>query len=148
MEDLWPKDIMNGVTKIKAPVAILKEQGSLLGEKTDNIIIGEVRTVKTIAIGREYESGSFSYRFLIVSPILGYSYSLFIITHKIDLYPVEVLNLDEEICRELGFEFDKRKNPLVIAKGESEFKDLLRIIFNSTKVKGMIAAILAQAQHA
>ena len=40
MNDLWAEDI--GVTTVKTPVAILKEQASLLGNKTQNLVIGEV----------------------------------------------------------------------------------------------------------
>ena len=41
MENLWPDDIT--VMGKKAPVTILREQASMLGEKTKNIVIGQVQ---------------------------------------------------------------------------------------------------------
>jgi hypothetical protein len=40
MVDLWPEEIAK--VKIKSPVPILNEQASLLGQKTQNIILAEV----------------------------------------------------------------------------------------------------------
>lgn len=40
MSDLWPEDI--SVTKMRAPLTILKEQASFLGSRTKNLIIAKV----------------------------------------------------------------------------------------------------------
>ncbi len=41
MENLWPENLT--VTGTKAPVIILREQASLLGEATQNIVEAEVK---------------------------------------------------------------------------------------------------------
>ena len=38
--DLWPDDI--AVTSLQVPVTILRQQATLLGEKTKNLVEGEV----------------------------------------------------------------------------------------------------------
>lgn len=45
MVDLWPADI--GEPNIRTPVSILREQASLLGEKTNNIVEGQVAEITT-----------------------------------------------------------------------------------------------------
>jgi len=47
MSDLWPKDIGN--TNLRAPVSILREQASLLGEKTQNLVKADVYTLRSCA---------------------------------------------------------------------------------------------------
>ena len=42
MEDLWPDDITPD-EDLRAPAAVLKEQASLLGQKTSNLVKGYVR---------------------------------------------------------------------------------------------------------
>ncbi len=41
MTDLWPETI--GTVRVKSPVAILREQASLLGQKTQNLVQAQVK---------------------------------------------------------------------------------------------------------
>ena len=137
MEDLWPDDI-KVATKIKAPVTILKEQAALLGEKTDNIVIGSISSYKPLGLAIRV----FYYRFYIEAPILGgYRYVLLSISHDIELYPV-FFNIDKSLAKEL---FDQEE---IIANTEEEFIGILKKIFNSNKTKRVVSSILAQSSAA
>ena len=139
MEDLWPRDIEISSTKLKVPAAILKAQGSLLGEKTDNIVVGRVRRTSP-PLGLEAENTLF-YEFLIVGTVLGYSYSLFEITHSIAFYPVIFTALDNDIQKELELAPGNLPKPV----SEEDFKHWLRKILNTQKLKDLVSAILAQS---
>ena len=79
--DLWP-DL--GQAEIVPPVAILRQQATALGKKTNYLLDGRVGT--TVGL-----DGTFRHTFSIIAPTLGdYSYELFWIEHHADQYPVKV----------------------------------------------------------
>jgi hypothetical protein len=150
MTDLWPTDI--GAAEFRAPVTILKEQASLLGQKTQQIVSASVassrggtiahssKTVKQKAL--EYD---FRHDFYIVAPaIANYRYRLFTIMHNIEPYPCVFL-LDEDLLRELGFWMDG-KTVTVTAADEEQFIFALARIFKAEKTRRVIAALLAQSE--
>ena len=61
MEDLWPKEI--GTAEITSPVAILREQASLLGQKTKNLVEADVSPLNN-------DTDTIFYHFYIVAPAL------------------------------------------------------------------------------
>lgn len=158
MLDLWPKEIE--YTQIKAPVTILREQASLLGSKTKNIVMAEVGKAVTSsqiasenmvsiienAFGRDTlkprnSKERFAYIFYLVAPALGnYQYELFTIINDIRLYPVLII-LEDDILTEIAP--DKDKN--LLANSEDEFLEILGKIFQSQKTKRIIQSILAQS---
>jgi len=149
MENLWPDDI--NITEKKAPVTILREQASMLGEKTQNIVIGEVHKLEAFlnkALKERTglilnEELRFYYGFYIVAPALGnYRYKLFTILHDVYLYPV-IIYVDEDVKNEISPSVDVNSN--IIANSEEEFLDLLKRIFHSQKTKKIISAILSQS---
>jgi len=132
MENLWPRNLT--VTQRKAPVTILREQASLLGEATQNIVKGTV-------ISSQNSNTEFRYAFLIVAPSLGnYQYKLFTISHGIDLYPVIIIP-DEEIKDEL----DIGSEDGIAAGSEAEFIKILKAIFHSKRTVSIVQAIVAQS---
>ena len=84
--NLWPEDI--AVTDAVAPVSILKEQASLLGNRTRNLVEGSVsRRIDIDSFGDD----SFWYEFDLVAPALNrYQYRLFSIKHSINFYPLTI----------------------------------------------------------
>lgn len=146
MADLWPNDL--GLVDIKSPLSILKDQASMLGQKTQMIVKAEVGRgnveyyFRSANIKKE-DLKKFFYDFYIVAPVLeNYRYRLFGIMHDIDLYPVEFL-LDVEIEEEIiGEEVD-----LLVAHSESHFIDMLGRILNSNKTKKVIRSLLAQSRE-
>ena len=77
-DDLWPANIAD--SKLTTPVAVFKEQAELLGEKTKQLVKGEVVTQTT--------GNLFVHYLYIVAPTLSYKYELFTVSHVINFYPL------------------------------------------------------------
>jgi len=147
VDDLWPEKLESA--KIRPPVAILKEQASLLGQKTKNVVEGAVSEVFT-----DDEEKTMEYSFNLVAPALGgYRYRLFTMSHDIRMYPL-IITMDGEIFQEVNPEKPEkesvqdmlmRNKNQVKAGNEAEFLALLKKIFAATKTRQIIAAILAQS---
>lgn len=141
MIDLWPGNIPSH-SIIRTPVAILKEQASLLGDKTKNIVEAKVRASE----GLELPDGHFRYRFNILAPCLGsYTYHLFVIVHPIDFYPVTFeagFAVVEDMAKNGSCEIDDVK---LIAETEEQFMDILKAILATDKTRQVVEAILAQS---
>ena len=90
--DLWGEIDTEGPSS--TPLSILREQASLLGQKTGNVIEAKVETL-TI-------SNTFVHKLLLVAPALNnYTFELLKIIQPIQLYPVSTpaskdLRLDDE----------------------------------------------------
>ena len=154
MSDLWPDDLDVATIDVQSPLAILKEQASLLGAKTKNIVKARVAKSRDLKSDAELfasrlkekspRTAPFRYFFLIHSPVLGeYRYRLFEISFGIEFYPV-IFQLDEDIVRELRI--DPKEG--IIAKDESEFVDMLSRILKSKRTRQVIRAILSQTMEA
>lgn len=163
MDNLWPKI---ETSLLKTPVAILKEQASLLGANTQNLVIAEVDSLpiydtkipektkslpevfnqmNSVVFGTKsfHPSAIFRFAFHLVAPALNhYRYQLFFIGYGIDFYPV-FFRLDSDIQNELVEDEDQD----VIANTEEEFLAILKAIFNSEKTLRVMRAILAQSQN-
>src|SRR5580704_15217123 len=102
-DDLWPTNIADA--NLLTPVTILKEQAALLGEKTRQLVTGEVATPAT--------GNLFVHHFYIVAPTLNYKYELFSISHGVSFYPTTLRH---------------SSNPVQITS-EGALKDNLKHIF-------------------
>ncbi len=159
MIEFWPDDLEVATEDEHSPVAILKEQASLLGEKTKTIVKAEVvrhrsrfssdverlrKEITSDSGGGRGPAAPFRYQFLIHSPALGdYRYRLFEVSFGIESYPVG-FHLDEAIVREL--QIDPKSG--IVADEESEFVDLLSRVLKSQRTRQVIQAILSQAREA
>lgn len=129
--NLWPEDI--AVTDVVAPVSILKEQASLLGERTKNLVEGSV----TPGLGKGVNvllKDRFNYDFDLVAPALNhYRYRLFSISHGVEFYPliIDVTALDTDQFQ---------------LYNEEEFLKALEALFSSEKTKGIIGSLIAQSR--
>jgi hypothetical protein len=143
VEDLWPKQFEQ--TKSRPPVAIIKEQASLLGTKTKNVVEGSVTKVMS-------DSGDdIKYNFYLVAPVMGnYRYLLFGIEHDIRMYPL-FITLESEILEEVLAQMEpegtkkRYSNRYVQVENEEEFRDALKKIFSAKKTREIISAILTQS---
>jgi hypothetical protein len=156
--DLWPDTF--SFEELNAPVSLLREQASLLGKKTKNLVQANVRQDKS-------GPGAFAYSFFLVALSLNYQYKLFEIHHDVSLYPVVVIiesdilmmvsaNFErvrathlrlEDIATamvDLDRESDTSRLQGVRVHSEEEFVNLLRQILNSAKTVRIISALLAQ----
>lgn len=130
MIDLWPDDLEP--SKVRAPASILKEQGTMLADKTGHQLVGELRARAT---------GGFRYTFCIRAPSLSYAYELFVITHEVTLYPVTI-HLDGVLCQEVFPESDGS----VQADNEEAFIEVIRKIFGAARTRDIISSLLAQVK--
>jgi hypothetical protein len=101
--DFWPENIAD--SNLVTPITILKEQAALLGEKTRQLVKGEVVTQTTGTLLFHY--------FYIAAPTLNYRFELFNISHGVNFYPLVMRYLNNTIS--LG--------------SEEEFKAKLKEIF-------------------
>lgn len=152
MVDLWADDI--AITDIKPPVAILKEQATLLGNKTQNTVLGEIISFKAY----DSPNSEIIHKFNVVAPALGnYSFELFLVSHNVDLYPLEI-TMDEKIFGELSSgetplsSIIRRQNITarlytVSADSEEMFVNFLGGILKSNRAKKIVRSLLAQSTH-
>jgi hypothetical protein len=79
--DLWGD--FSDTPPLITPLAIMKEQAALLGDKTKGLLRASVDTTA--------EYGEITHYFHIVASALGnYEYQLFYAKHAIELYPVKI----------------------------------------------------------
>ena len=115
-------------------MTILKEQASLLGSKTKNVVKAKVQKFS-------WAPSPFAYEFTLHAPVLdNYSYRLFAVGYDVDLYPVRFL-LDGAVADELGLE----KRDSLSANDEEIFIRTLSRIFATQKTRNVIHAILSQS---
>ncbi len=119
-EDFWPANIAE--SDMVTPLAILREQGSLLGEKTRQLVRGEVET-QTVG-------SMLVHHFYVVAPTLNYRYELFSAQHGVSFYPLSM----------------RHKNEAVSAKDEGEFKEKLKAILGDAHTVKVVQSILAQVR--
>jgi hypothetical protein len=138
-EDLWPE--IDGAVE-STPVGILRQQASLLGPKTQNVVGAEVSTA---SVGVYIQ-----HRFLLVAPALdNYRYHLLTVSHAAaDLYPVTFDALDDEVEREVRTEAggEALQAGKITAGSEEEFLSILRKILSSERTQRVINALLSQSQ--
>lgn len=140
MTNLWPEDL--GVKRIerRAPITILKEQASILGQKTGNLLKAEVVQDPRDFISSEKE---FIYSFIIVAPPLdNYRYRLFRIEHNVKFYPL-LINPDYEIMIEIAPELAQQSIDSIEANSEDEFLEILKKIFSAQKTRQVVESLLS-----
>jgi hypothetical protein len=116
-DDLWPANIAD--SRLTTPVAILKEQAALLGEKTKQLVTGEVST--------HVLGPMFIHSFCIVAPTIKYRYELFTAAHAISFYPLTV-------------QFASQKTAL---NNEEDSRAKLKEILSSQHTLNVVHSILA-----
>jgi hypothetical protein len=130
-KDLWGE--LPVESEIKLPVTILKEQASILGEKTNKIL--EAR-VDPITIAGE----AVAYSFDIIAPALSnYRFKVLYITHPaIFVYPLHI-------------EFQENVAGHWVQAGcedEGQFIEMLGQILSSELVHKAVGALIAQSKAA
>lgn len=127
-EDLWGEIAVD--TELKLPVAVLKAQATLLGDKTNGILEAKVTSLKMT--GKD----TVGYSFNIVAPALSnYVYKVLTISHPaILLYPVRVVN--------------QTTNSDSVCKDETEFIAVVRETLSSAIVHKAVLALITQSRAA
>ena len=142
MIDLWPEEL--AAVDQRTPLAILREQASLLGDKTQNIVVAALEEVSGVEPWCPRVL-PFKYAFLLTCPALShYRFRLFTIGYDIDMYPV-YFDLDSDVRDEL---IEKTNGKLLApgnvirASNEEDFTEVLKRIFSSKKTLRVIRALL------
>ena len=121
-DDLWPQNIAE--SKMVGPVSILKGQAALLGDKTSQLVKGEVVT--------DIAGNNFIHHFYIVAPTLSYRYELFQVSHGVSFYPLSLKRPFETTAPMLP--------------SEDAFKQALKDNFASPQTLNIVHSILAQVR--
>lgn len=121
IRSLWPDDI--GQSDLVTPVAIMREQAGLLGEKTRNLVTAEVMSSS--------EQGFIYHNFSLEARALSYRFQLFRVVHQIALYPLTVTS---------GGKSWK-------CATEAEFRQVLGEILGSDETKTIVKALIAQSRE-
>ena len=122
-ENYWPTDF--GVDVEITPLTILQEQAALLGERTKNVVEGRVQT--KVEDGMEF----YHSLFLIVPTLGNYRYFLLSVRYRPAVYPIRV--------------FDATTDREVEARDVDEFKEKLKAILSSDRVRKIIGTLLTYA---
>lgn len=118
-----------GPTDVRTPIALLREQASLLGKKTNYLVEARVDT--------DVLGDSFRHRCNLIVPSLdNYSYQLLSIKNGINPYPVSVPRTNRDSYRSEEQELNT----------EEEFTEWLRAKLSSAETKKIIGNLLAQVK--
>lgn len=121
-EDLWPDNIAD--SNLVTPATILKEQAAALGNRTQQLLKGEVVT--------QPSGTGFVHRFNLVAPTMNYRYELFHLTHGISFYPCTLKIAGDNILQSLN--------------SEEDFRAALKRLFASQQTLNVVGSILAQVR--
>jgi hypothetical protein len=122
VEDLWPPEV--GTTTVVPPLAILRRQAVILGERTQNLIEGVVETMP--------QGDGFRQLFYIVAPSFDYKYLLFEIRHGVIGYPVTAFARGGRDSWQL--------------ETQEQFVRWLKEILASEETKRVVGSLLAQVK--
>lgn len=154
IEDLWPENI-NTKIKMIAPVTILRQQASLLGKKTKNIVEGQVET-KTV--NDSSQEKLLEHSFYLVAPALDfYKYLLFRVQHGVmDWYPLKIFVdvIDSKSLKEKRWDTPNIKRRIRLrasaqalgTETEEAFLEKLKDIFALEETKKAIGSLIAQSR--
>jgi hypothetical protein len=109
----------------RTPKAILREQADILNHHTSAVVVAEVAD--------ESDSSYLKCSLDLVAPTLNnYRYTVLAVRHKIEIYPCEVLPFGSY-------------SGSVTCESEPQFLETLRGVLGSSKVRAVIAGLLAQS---
>ncbi len=124
IKDLWPAEF--GYEDLTPPVTILRQQATILGQRTRNLVEGDVVT------GSSSER-HFLHTFYLVAPAMdGYRHCLFTVRHEITFYPLDVIKCGV--------------NTSISCVNEAEYLELLKTIFAEEQTRKIVSALIAQSK--
>jgi len=124
-ENLWGS--LDGFKKIKTPLSIVREQGELLTQATQNILKGYVKA------NSEGEKIIFQL-FIIAMQLNQYKYEVLKVQHGVKIYPVSVFNLVEP------------KDRWVSCPSEEIFLSKIKSVLSSPETRKVIESLLSQSE--
>jgi hypothetical protein len=131
IRNLWGDIPME--SEIKPPVTILREQATILGDRTNNIVQGRVVTEPTFPSATDFKDSPLQYGLYLLAPALdNYLYKVLEIRHDLGLYPVQIMSTVAE--------------HIPACRNEQELLKVLEMILSSQKIHRVIAALIAQSR--
>ncbi len=136
MENLWPNNI-NQVTHKITPKEFLNEQINFLSKATNGKLQGTLSSFSTnssndIETEKDFTGEIFIHSMKIVSPSLGYSFTLLRVAHQtIKIFPISI--------------FSNLTDKKYSVKDLDEFGNVLKEIFSSAEVVEAISSIASQS---
>jgi hypothetical protein len=135
IRDLWPEKF--GEPTQPTPVAILRQQGLLLGQKTENFVYGEVQS-------RAYPSGEFAHVLEVVAPLLAFRQPIAVAYHYVDVYPARIGQPDR------NNPWNHRDFPTIagtprVVDSAEAFMEALKSILQSEETTKLIQTLVAQS---
>ena len=125
--DLWPPHLTDDLPLTNTPLAILREQASWLGKRTNNLIEAEVKT--------HAEDDTLFHEFWVDAPALRFSHLLFYVSHQVaDLYPALVAIPGQQ------------PQTVLSIRDETRLVETLRELFASGRILKPIQALLAYSR--
>jgi hypothetical protein len=133
--DLWPEELGN--TSDIAPIAILKTQASLLGQKTRGLVTGKIQKFRFEDEDNDDRSRML-HSFSLVAPAIGnYRVDLFYMeSHLEELYPITIVV------------YPRSTEALTIKhkiETESALHEILKKIFSASETLKVIRSIVAHS---
>lgn len=134
VDDLWPTEL-KPIPDQLPPITILKQQAALLGQRTKNLIEGQVETETS-----DYQRFLHHKLFLVAPALNFYRYALLDVEHHVTvMYPAKITVI-----------WSDRKEPeqqelTIEAADEQQFKEALKRVFADEETKRVIGALLAQS---
>lgn len=130
-QDLWGD--LSFAENIRTPVTILREQAALLGQKTNNMLEGEVSVERSSAKPRD----QFLALFFIVAPLLNkYRYHLLSVQYPLTkMYPLIVFDNSSDDSSEK-----------ITCADEASFAQALGQIFIQPEVKKILSSLISQSR--
>lgn len=125
--DLWPVDLEPKGEP--SPSAILRQQGYRLGERTKDVVYGEVDS--------RYEDGKFTHTMYLSAPYLKLRRPVVVVEHEVSSYPANAALTSAD-----GGRTGQRAD----IKDAADLRDILRRFFQQHDVVDLIRSLLAQAR--
>ncbi|MEF9952656.1 MAG: hypothetical protein RR898_06860 [Clostridium sp.] len=151
MENLWGEIDFSEFEIANSPKQILEQQSQYLEEFTKGnlyCIVEEDELENLQPVLDESDETFFYYSFFLKSRKLkNYRYKILCFEHDITIYPLTII-LDSLILKEIKnkIEFSIKDkviaNELVIVNNEDEFKKVLKLTFNSHRMKNILESII------
>jgi hypothetical protein len=123
-QNLWGE--LPGPAEVTPPVTILREQASVLGKATNNVLVGQVSKVTARQWAFQYDLD------IRAAALDDYIYEVLSVRHNVEMYPLEVIDSGKaKVCSD-----------------EKAYTAALQEILSSNRVRKVISSLLSLSKSA
>jgi hypothetical protein len=148
--DLWPNDLKKpeDIKGITTPASILRQQALLIGEKTSNIIEGEVKISEVSSYVPNYLEEQLGQTldgdYLSDMPIAYIKYHFFLVVPALANYRYEVLTVEHFPTKIYPVTIKSAKGKVECAD-EKSFSEGLKSVFADPETRQVIESLMSQS---